>query len=149
MSGVVVTVFRDDGTRPIGFEASTDETGRFAFFDLAPGEWKVSVDAPGYYPYRTTESIGAGERIDVTYHVEKGSYNPYDVTVTAERPRKEVSRTILKAEEIDKVPGGAGDPLTVVQNFAGVARSDFGGQIIVRGSAPEDTRIVIDGIGVP
>lgn len=149
MSGVVVTVFRDDGEQPIGFEASTDEAGEFVFYDLAAGAWKVSVDAPGYYPYRTVETIVAGQRIDAVYHVERGSYNPYDVTVTAERPRKEVSRTVLAAAEIDKVPGGAGDPLAVIQNFAGVARSDFGGLLVVRGSAPEDTRTLIDGIGVP
>jgi TonB family protein len=149
MTGVVVTVFRDDGPRPVGFEASSDETGAFAFFDLAVGEWKVSIDAPGYYPFRTTEAITPGMRLDVTYHVERGSYNPYDVTVTAERPRKEVSRTVISAAEIDKVPGGAGDPLAVIENFAGVARTDFGGQIVVRGSAPEDTQVFIDGIGVP
>ena len=44
------------------------------------------VEPPGYYPYRTTETIAAGERVDVTYYVEKASYNPYDVTVTATAP---------------------------------------------------------------
>ena len=43
--------------------------------------------------------------------------------MTAPRPRKEVSRTVIAAAEIDKVPGTAGDPLAVVQNFAGVARA--------------------------
>ncbi len=149
MSGVLVTVFRDDTGEPLGFEANTDSAGRFAFYDLTPGPWKVLVEAPGYYPFRTTEDIAEGERVDATYHVERGSYNPYDVTVTAERPRKEVSRTVLSAEELDDVPGVDGDPLTVVQNFAGVARADGAGVFVVRGSAPEDTRIFVDGIGVP
>jgi outer membrane receptor protein involved in Fe transport len=86
--------------------------------------------------------------VDVTFHVEKASYNPYDVTVTATRPRKEVSRTVISAEELDKVPGGAGDPLTVVQNFAGVARS-IEGFLIVRGSAPEDSQVFLDGSTIP
>ncbi len=148
LAGVVVTVFRDDGQKATGFEASTDADGRFVFYDLAPGLWKVLAEPPGYYPYRTTETISAGQRIDATYHVEKASYNPYDVTVTASRPRKEVSRTVLTAEEIDKVPGGAGDPLTVVQNFAGVARS-LEGFLIVRGSAPEDSQFFLDGSTIP
>jgi len=149
LTGVTVTVFREEASGPVGFEAVSDDKGVFVFYDLAPGEWKVLVEPPGYYPLRTAEEIVEGQRTDVTYHVERASYNPYDVTVTAKRPRKEVSRTVIGAEEIDKVPGGAGDPLTVVQNFAGVARSDFGGQVIVRGSAPEDSRVFVDGTEVP
>ena len=149
LAGVVVTVFRDDGEKPLGFEASADEKGVFQFFDLTPGDWKVLIEPPGFYPYRTTETITPTERVDVTYYVERGSYNPYDVTVTATRPRKEVSRTVLTAQEIDKIPGAAGDPLAVVQNFAGVARTPVAGQIIIRGSAPQDSKVFIDGAEVP
>lgn len=150
IAGALVTVFRDDGEAPVGFEANADAEGRFRFFDLAPGPWKVLSEPPGYYPFRTTETITAGEAVDVVYFVEKGSYNPYDVTVTALRPRKEVSRTVIAAKEIEKIPGTAGDPLAVVQNFAGVARPfAFSGLIIVRGSAPEDSRVFVDGATVP
>jgi TonB family protein len=150
LPGLLVTVFRDDASgAPVGFEATTDAQGRFAFRDLAAGPWKVSIEAPGYYPFKTGETIGARESVDVTYHLERGSYNPFDVRVSAPRPRKEVSRTVLSAAEIDKVPGTAGDPLAVIQNFAGVARSGVGGQLIVRGSAPEDSRIFVDGGEVP
>lgn len=150
MPGVLVTVFRDDETgKPQGFEATSGDDGRFQFFDLVPGEWRVLIEAPGYYPFRTTEAIVAGEAIDATYYVERGSYNPFDVTVTATRERKEVSRVVISAKEIDKVPGTFGDPLAVIQNFAGVARVAGGGQIIVRGSAPEDSRVFVDGAEVP
>jgi TonB family protein len=160
LPGVMVTVFREDGVappggaadvpaKPVGYEATSDASGRFRFFDLAPGDWKVLIEPPGFYPFRTTETIRAGEGVETTYYVERGSYNPYDVTVTATRPRKEVSRTVLSAQEIEKIPGAAGDPLAVVQNFAGVARTPVAGQIVVRGSAPEDTRIFVDGVEVP
>lgn len=148
LAGITVTVFRDDGPKPVGFEAPTDEQGHFQFYDLAPGTWKVLADPPGYFPLRTTERVRASERVDVTYYVERGSYNPYDVTVTASRPRKEVSRTVIRAQEIDKIPGTDGDPLNVVQDFAGVART-FGGQLVVRGSAPEDSQFLVDGATVP
>jgi TonB family protein len=150
LAGVLVTVFRDDGEKPQGFEATSDEKGTFHFVDLSPGPWKVLIDPPGYYPFRTTEEIHRGEKTQATYYVEKGVYNPYDVTVTAVRPRKEVSRTVITAQEIDKVPGTAGDPLTVVQNFAGVARAPLlSGLIIVRGSAPNDTKVFADGAEIP
>jgi TonB family protein len=149
LPGVVVTLFRDEDGKPVGFEATTDTEGRFRFFDLGPGEWRVLIESPGYYPFRTTETMRAGEAVEVTYYVERGSYNPYDVTVTATRPRKEVSRTTLSAKEAEKVPGTFGDPLAVVQNFAGVARSVIPGLLIVRGSAPEDTRVFVDGAEIP
>ncbi|HXI60742.1 MAG TPA: TonB-dependent receptor, partial [Polyangia bacterium] len=150
LAGVLVTVFRDDGEKPIGFEATSDDKGVFHFVDLASGPWKILIDPPGYYPFRTTEEIHPGEKTQVTYYVEKGTYNPFDLTVTAVRPRKEVSRTVISAQEIDKIPGTAGDPLTVIQNFAGVARAPLlSGLIIVRGSAPNDTRVFADGAEIP
>ena len=151
LTGVLITVFRDrgEGQPPEGYEATSDDSGQFRFFDLSPGEWKVNVEAPGYYPFRTTETIAVNEGVNATYYVERGSYNPFDVTVTAPRPRKEVSRTVLSAQEIEKVPGTFGDPLAVIQNFAGVARSALAAQLIVRGSAPEDSRVFVDGAVVP
>jgi len=150
MAGILVTVYRTEGDKPVGFENITDAKGAFHFFDLAPGEWKVRIEPPNYYPFRTTEEIHPGERTDAKYYVEKGSYNPFDVTVEAKRERKEVSRVVIESAVIEKMPGAAGDPLTVIQNFAGVARAQaFSGEIIVRGSAPLDTKFFFDGTQVP
>ena len=137
-------------TGPQGFEATSDAAGHFQFFDLGPGEWRVSIEAPGYFPYRTTELVRAGEAIVVSYFVERGAYNPFDVDVTAERPRKEVNRIVLPAALADKVPGTAGDPLAVIQDLPGVARTPaFGGEVVVWGSAPEDTQLLVEGVTVP
>jgi TonB family protein len=150
MSGILVTVYRSGGEAPVGFENITDAKGNFHFFDLQPGTWKVFIEPPSYYPFRTTEEIVAGQATHATYYVEKGSYNPFDKVVTAQRERKEVSRTVIENVVIDKMPGAMGDPLAVIQNFAGVARAEAGsGAIIVRGSAPADTQIFVDGVTVP
>lgn len=149
LAGVIVTVFRDSGSEPVGFEATSDERGRFAFVDLAPGSWKVLIEAPGYYPYRTSETIASGERVDVKYFVERGTYNPFDVTVTAIQPKKEVSRTVVSAAEAERVPGAIGDPLAVVRNFAGVARTPSAGMLVVRGSDPNDSLTLVEGTYVP
>ena len=150
MSGILVTVFRTEGDSPVGFENITDPSGTFHFYDLAPGEWKVRIEAPNYYPFRTTEEILPGERTETKYYIEKGSYNPFDVIVEAKRERKEVSRVVIESAVIEKMPGASGDPLAVIQNFAGVARAQaFSGEIIVRGSAPLDTKFFFDGTQVP
>ena len=150
MAGILVTVYRSGEAEPVGFENITDAKGQFHFLDLQPGTWKVFIEAPSYYPFRTTEEITSGEVTHVTYYVERGSYNPFDKVVTAERERKEVSRTVIENVVIDKMPGAMGDPLAVIQNFAGVARPAAGsGDIIVRGSAPQDTAFFVDGTAVP
>ncbi|HXJ18691.1 MAG TPA: TonB-dependent receptor [Polyangia bacterium] len=146
MVGVVVTVSRGGAA----FEATSDGQGRFALFDLAPGAWQMDVEAPAYFPFHTSEEVRAGEKTVVTYYVERGQPSPLDETVTAARPKKDVTHVVLTADVIDRVPGTAGDPLAVVQNLAGVARAPAGsGLLIVRGSAPEDTQIFVDGMDVP
>ncbi len=150
LSGFLVTVYRSEGETTVGFEDHTDAKGTFHFFDLGPGTWKVRIEPPAYYPFRTSEEINKGERTQVTYYLERGSYNPFDVVVEAKRERKEVSRTVIESAVIDKLPGAMGDPLAVVQNFAGVARAAAGsGEIIIRGSAPTDTLYFVDGTAIP
>ncbi len=148
LSGVIVTVYKREGETAQGFEATTNASGVFSFFDLEPGEWKVLADKPGYIPYKTTELVSPGEAISATYYVEKGSYSSYDVQVNADRSRKEVSRRTLTSTDIEKVPGSLGDPVLVVENLPGVARGAIG-EIIVRGSGPNDTGIYVDGTNIP
>jgi TonB family protein len=151
LAGTLVTVYRDDdGPMPVGFECTSDAEGRFAFFDLAPGRWKVQIDLPGYYPFHTTEEMRAGELVQTSYFIERGSYNPFDVLVESPRPRKEVTRVAIESEVIEKVPGAMGDALAALQNYAGVGRvTAFEDHIIVRGSAPNDTKVFVDGIEIP
>jgi len=123
----------DDGRRP-------SETTRGTC--CCHSKYSVPPQQSGYLPYETTEDVRAGERVTLTSYLERRSSNPYDVVVTAVLPRKEVSRTVVDHQIIEEVPGAAGDPLAVVQDLAGVARVPFGsGDIIVRGSAPRDTRL--------
>jgi len=148
LSGAIVTVFQQRDEDVVAFEATTDKEGRFEFFDLDPGIWKVQGDLAAYYPLRDAEKIAPNEIAEVTYYMEKGDYNPYEVIVVGKRVIKEVNRRTLTRDEIVKVPGTLGDPITVVENLPGVARTQ-GGQIVVRGSGPQDTGVFIDGIEVP
>lgn len=104
----------------------------------------VSTEAAAATPELEPDASGAEGGAPV-----EGVDATVTVTVTR-RPPTTVSRTSLAVSEIESLPGVAGDPLAVVQSFAGVARSDLGsGQIIVRGAAPEDTRVFVDGLEIP
>ncbi len=150
LAGVTVTIFRGEGSVAVGYEALTDAEGKFSFYNLEPGDWMVLAESDGYYPLRTSDTVEKGRKTTVEYFIERGEYNAYDVTVEGEQLRKEVSKTTLDIEVVEKVPGTFGDVLTVVQNLPGVARTGpAAGNIVVRGSSPEDTLIFIEGVNVP
>jgi TonB family protein len=152
MPGVTVWLYQEVGDAGAGaeYEILTDENGRFEQGDLVPGTWRVRIEAPGHLSYQTSEVLQGNEAVDTTLYLERESSSPFDVVVTAQKPRKEVSRTIIDHTAIEKIPGSGGDPLLVVQNLTGVARVPLGsGDIIVRGSAPRDTKIFVGGMEIP
>ncbi len=146
--GVRVTMFRGEGEAAEGFETESDKDGEFRFEDLGIGDWRILADPEGYYPLRVQESISEGKRTSANYRIEKQSYNAYDVIVQTSEVAREVSQTSISAKQAERIPGTFGDVLAVVQNFPGVARSQ-GGQVVVRGSSPEDTQVYVSGIDVP
>ena len=72
------------------------------------------------------------------------------VSVRGVRPSHDVDAITIGAREGRGVAGTEGDPAKVVLDLPGVARPSFGtGQLIVWGSAPQDTRTYVDGVEVP
>jgi TonB family protein len=151
MPGVTVWLVHEVGDAGVVDEREilSDENGRFQQ-GLPPGNWRARIETPGYRSYQTSETVRSNEAVDTTLFLERESSSPFDVVVTAQKPRKEVSRTVIDHTAIEKIPGSGGDPLLVVQNLTGVARVPLGsGDIIVRGSAPRDTRIFAAGMEIP
>lgn len=65
-------------------------------------------------------------------------------------PAQEPTRHALSLEEVRTVPGTGGDVLRAVESLPGVARPAFGdGTLVVRGAAPQDSQIFVDGTNVP
>jgi TonB family protein len=72
------------------------------------------------------------------------------VEITGERPTDSITRFTLDRHELETIPGTGGDALRTVESLPGVARAPaFSGLIIMRGSAPEDTQVFVDGAAVP
>jgi TonB family protein len=73
-----------------------------------------------------------------------------DIEVEGERPPREPTRRVIAAEEVTKIPGTNGDALRGVLNLPGIGQPGaFEGVLIVRGSAPQDSQIFVDGMAVP
>lgn len=128
----------------------TDADGAFEFQSLTPGTWHVEIEAAGYEYVASDEEVVSREATEVTYHIERVSYGEYTYEVRASAVRREVSRQTVTPTEIARIAGNNGDPIKVIQNLPGFARSAFNsGLIVIRGSAPEESRVFIDGVVVP
>ncbi len=131
-------------------ETYTDSEGKFGFRGAAIGKFTLRFEADGYFTSTTEVDVKTGERTTGTFYVEKEYYDEYSVTTKAKRARTEVSRQRLELDEIRRIPGTNGDVVRVVQNLPGVARAPFvSGLIIVRGSAPQDTKVFLQGDNIP
>ncbi|MGF1464725.1 MAG: TonB-dependent receptor domain-containing protein [Sandaracinaceae bacterium] len=138
--------------------ATADADGRFAFADLAAGPYRIAIEAEGREPYRGEEEVVAGEVLDLTYRVaptaEDGAGADADDAFGGEavvdRPPREATRRTVERETLTRVAGTRGDALRVVELLPGVARPPFlTGFLIVRGSAPQDSEVFLNGTSVP
>jgi TonB family protein len=127
----------------------TDAEGHWELQGLKPGRYTVTVSSPGFSNLESAEEVAVGEATEVTYRLSEKS-DDIEVTVTGERPPREVTRRTIERREIERIPGTSGDALRSIENMPGVARPPgFAGLLIVRGSYPEDTQVFVDGSSIP
>jgi TonB family protein len=168
-------VLRLSGDRPIGGATvvardgagqeratATGADGDWRLEGLPAGSYHVTIRAVGMLPHEADESVKPGEEataIDRLSPEKAAEPAPAagaptevieEVEVKGTKPPREVSKFQLDVSEINRIPGTNGDALRSLQNLPGVARPPgFAGLLIVRGSAPEDSQIFVDGTPVP
>lgn len=142
----------------------TDARGAWTLSDLEAGSYRVTIDSPGHASTISTEEVDPGTETNVTQRLEatapaagdpkkpaaKAETPIEEVTVRGVRPPREVTKRTFEQRELARMPGTNGDALRAIQNFPGVARPPgLAGLLIVRGAAPQDTNIFVDGTLVP
>ncbi|MBM4345429.1 MAG: TonB-dependent receptor [Deltaproteobacteria bacterium] len=133
-----------------GAEVTTDGDGRFRFGLLRAGPAEVYLPGTDHKPLRHGVQISDGKTTTVRLRAERLSYTVYRASAVAPPEAGQMARRTLGAEEIQRIPGVQGDAFKVVQNLPGVARGTGGsGFLVVRGSAPLDTLIAVEGVRVP
>jgi len=131
-------------------EVFSNQEGGFAIRGVPPGRFTIRLSTVGYFTSTAEVDVRTGERTTATLYIEKEFYDEYTVVTTERRARTEVNRQRLDLEEVRRIPGTGGDVVRVVQNLPGVARAPFvSGLIVVRGSAPQDTKIFLSGDNIP
>ena len=151
-------VMAKGSTRPLGgvgieipaldLRDITNADGEFQFFNLPPGKIALLVPKGRYLEVIEPLEIPEEGVIEVVLRLEK---NPYaDFVTVIESDYDEPVRRVLKIEEIQKIPGSSGDALKAILNLPSVARPRGGsGQLIVRGSNPQDTAFRLDDLFIP
>ncbi len=163
IAGASVTLREANGTER---SATTDDTGAYKFDDVPFGDYRVVAHAEGFVDQESPQSIAPGQEVTalvrlapvpvavVVPTVDAGAPKPTedveDVVVRGEKPPREVTKRTMDQRELLRVPGSNGDALRALQNLPGIARPPgLAGLLIVRGSAPQDTQILVDGTNIP
>lgn len=127
--------------------ASTDSLGYFAFQSLPAAPIAVSFPISGYRRVGFKETLKRAERLEMDYRIPRETYDEYEIVVYGKGEKTEVAKTALSAAEIKRVPGSGGDAVKVVVALPGVSRPPFvSGEVLIRGSGPEDSRFLLDGV---
>lgn len=75
------------------------------------------------------------------------------IEITSENPRPTAGAVRFQRDDIERIPGTGGDLLRSLDILPGITDTGFtgpgGGGVVIRGSAPEDSKILIDGFEVP
>ena len=154
LPGARVVVVGPDGARQ---EALTDADGVARFADLPVGSWTVAATAEGWLTGSAGAELDAETIRELTFTLQpdvpdRGPPGEAgeEIEIVGQRLQPEVTERVLSVEQIQYLPGTGGDVVKAVQNLPGVNRAPLGvGQILIRGTAPEDSAAYLDGMPLP
>ena len=100
-------------------EATSESSGAYTIPFLAPGEYEISAQAPGFKRFvRSGVSLGMGEHPVIDIKLDVGSVSE-SVTVTAEAPLMDAANAsigqVITTEEVESMPTNGGTPLMLAQ----------------------------------
>ena len=113
---------------------TTDASGSYRFLSLAPGSYKITVEAAGFAKAETTVTLETNQNLNVPFAVRVGAATS-SVTVTAEAPLLNTAETrnqqTLETQELATLPLAGRNLFSLVSLAPGVSGLGNAG-----GSAP-------------
>jgi hypothetical protein len=131
-----------------GAAAITDEAGYFEFPPGTEGPARLVIDDPSYQRV----ALFTDGTSPVELALVAGQFRGEEIVITGEVEKAAAGETVMRRDEITRVPGARGDALAAVKNLPGVANvQGFGPNagVVIRGSSPADSRIFVDGFEIP
>jgi len=103
---------------------TTDAGGGYRFLSLAPGSYKVVVEAKGFARTETQVTLETGQNLNVPIGVKVGAATE-SITVTAENPLINTTETrnqqTLETQELSTLPLGGRNMLSLISVAPGVS----------------------------
>jgi len=137
-----------------GAERTTTASGSGAFdiSNLLPGEYTVSVDAPGFSAFKQNVSVAVGAKVGVDVRLQVGQTGTtVQVSESAVRINTEtqtLSQTISQ-QDIASLPTISRNPYDLVKTVGNVSDADPGGRgvgVSINGQRSSSTSILLDGV---
>jgi len=150
--GVPYATVKVEGTE---FGAATDDQGFFFIPNLASGSYKLSINYIGYQPQAVDVEIKKGQTVNLKLFLSVKDVELKDVEISAEKQQRatesRVSVISITPMEMRRMPtiGGEPDIAQYLQVLPGViSTGDQGGQVVIRGGTPIQTKFLLDGITI-
>ena len=135
---------------PHKLKAVTDTQGQFEFAAVPEGDFQFVVNAVGYERLEKPDFSSTELTQPRVLFIEKTTYTGFETTIVGQKQKRDDSQKSLKTSQFLNLPGSGGDPVKAVQNLPGVNRvGGFSSQVVIQGSAPQDTRYDVDGHQIP
>ena len=135
--------------------AITDLDGFFTLADLKAGTYSLKVTSIGYDSSMATVSVNANSVAYQKFFLSESEATLKEVVVSSTREIKRtevrISRLSVTPKMIKSMPSTGGEPDIVqyLQVLPGViSTGDQGGQLYIRGGAPVQNRMMIDGMTI-
>lgn len=141
-----------DGTK---YATSTDINGFFTITNIPAGSYKLTAYYLGYDSTSIDINIKKGSVIYQSLTMQESGIELTEVSISAARQQNRttvnVSQISVSQKQIKALPsvGGEADIAQYLQVLPGiVSTGDQGGQIYIRGGAPVQNKILLDGLNI-
>lgn len=133
--------------------ASTDVNGFFSITKIPPGSYTLLSSGIGLDTFTMSINLTAGQKITQNIYLNKSAIGLKTVDVSADKTEKvtetQVSVTKITPKQITAIPSVGGEPdlAQYLQVLPGVVfTGDQGGQLYIRGGAPIQNKVLLDGM---
>ncbi len=131
----------------------SERDGSFRIVDLAPGSYTLEARAPGYAEViREAVPVVSGRETAVLVELEPSPRFLDEVVVTPSQysflHREPEPRQFLDHDEVKRMPHLGDDLFRVAHRLPGIAAGDISALFGVRGGAPDEVQVVLDGLEI-
>ena len=150
-----VAMFANVMLKGTTFGASTDMNGYFTISNIPVGSYTLVVSFLGYKDIEKQITVERNKIMTLKLFIEKDSKVLETVEISADRQEQktQIKTSVIKIspKQMKKIPtiGGEPDIAQYLQILPGVVSSgDQGGQLYIRGGAPIQNKVLMDGMTI-